>query len=228
MKTRFHPLTILVLAALLLPRSVAGQSNFNQGKILEKINSGGYSYLRVQTGQKTLWLAAPMTEIETGEPVLFSPGMLMENFTSPSLNRTFPQIYFTGTVLRPGEQKATGFSHNRSSMKQIPTEDMLHSVTPLEDGLSIRELIAQKEDLNGQVVTIRGLVTKFNASIMNRNWLHLRDASTGPDGKDLVVTTDETFEVGETVVLTGVVQIDQDFGFGYSYELLLTQAHRRP
>ncbi|NOZ75216.1 MAG: nucleotide-binding protein, partial [FCB group bacterium] len=104
--------------------------------------------------------------------------------------------------------------------------DKINQVHPLKDGLSIRAIHAQKKDLAGTKIKLRGLVTKYNAEIMGKNWLHIRDASTGDDGDDLVATTAETFTVGDVVVLEGTVTLDQNFGFGYSYELLLTEATR--
>ena len=41
---------------------------------------------------------------------------------------------------------------------------------------------------------------------------------------DLIVTTKATTSVGETVVLTGNIVLDKDFGAGYSYPVLLEDA----
>ncbi len=218
--------SLLTIALLFFPLSA--QSQFTSGKLLERINSGGYSYLRIESNNETFWLAAPLTDIKEGETIRFTKGMLMENFTSPSLNRTFPQIYFTGSVLSGDQQPRSSFNHSKKPSKDQPTvtADMIQNVHPLSSGISIQDLYTKKGELAGTKVKIRGIVTKYNADIMGKNWIHLRDASTGANGDDLVVTTSERFTVGEVVTLEGIVSLDQNFGFGYSYALLLTKAVR--
>lgn len=73
------------------------------GTVTEAINSAGYSYVRVQAGDDTIWLAAPETEVTVGSTVAWNGGMLMPNFRSSSLNRTFEVLYFVeGVTLVPG------------------------------------------------------------------------------------------------------------------------------
>lgn len=210
---------------------IDNRTQYTSGIVLEKLDSGGYSYLQVESENKTVWLAAPLTGAQAGETVRYSPGMLMENFTSPSMKRTFPEIYFTGTILRgnqspPPTGKTFDHSESQGSGPEPVTADKISRIQPLKDGFTIKAVQAQKKDLAGSKIMLRGVVTKYNADIMGKNWLHLRDASTGSQGHDLVVTTPESFTVGDVVVLEGTVALDQDFGFGYSYDLLLTEAKR--
>ena len=108
---------LLVLAALALPAAALAQSapgwtkttpgqqaapaapqgqSGNTGKVLETANAGGYTYLRVDTGGRETWIAVPETNIAPGSTVTWAPGAPMQNFHSKSLNRTFPQILFSG------------------------------------------------------------------------------------------------------------------------------------
>jgi hypothetical protein len=66
---------------------------------------------------------------------------------------------------------------------------------------------------------------KYNEQIMGRNWLHIRDGS-GTAGKDndLTVTTADKAAVGDVVVVKGKVQVDKDFGAGYSYPVIVEDA----
>jgi hypothetical protein len=67
---------------------------------------------------------------------------------------------------------------------------------------------------------------KFNGGILGRNWLHLQDG-TGDATQgthDLTVTTDATAAVGAVVTVTGTLVVDQDFGAGYIYPILLENA----
>jgi len=92
--------------------------------------------------------------------------------------------------------------------------------------IRIADLYAQSSTMAGQSVTVSGEVVKFNANILGRNWLHVRDGSGDETAKnhDLTVTTKETLKVGEKVTLTGVVGLNRDFSAGYKYPLLLEKA----
>ena len=80
------------------------------------------------------------------------------------------------------------------------------------------------EAYEGKTIQLRGEIVKFNPEIMNKNWVHLQDGSDF-DGKfDLTFTSDESFEVGSVVTVEGVLALNLDFGYGYSYEVLLENA----
>ncbi len=63
------------------------------GKVLETMNSSGYTYLQLDATQGKIWVAIPETQIKTGQTVTCTPGMTMYNFTSKTLNRTFEWEY---------------------------------------------------------------------------------------------------------------------------------------
>ena len=82
----------------------------------------------------------------------------------------------------------------------------------------------EKTQLKGKQVTVKGKVTKVNNGIMKRNFLHVQDGTGGRDTNDLIVTSAETANVGDQVVITGTVVLDTDFGFGYKYPLLVEKS----
>ena len=85
-------------------------------------------------------------------------------------------------------------------------------------------LYQEKASLSGHHVQLHGKIVKVNNAILNRNFLHLRDG-TGQDGSnDLTITSQDTAEVGDEVVVTGTITVDKDFGAGYTYPILLEQA----
>jgi len=102
----------------------------------------------------------------------------------------------------------------------------LAGITKAEGGKNVFEVFTEKSELANQKVSVRGKVVKTNAGIMNKDWLHVRDGS-GEEGKnDLTVTTTSKPlpNVGDTVVVTGTVTLDKDFGMGYQYPVLLEDA----
>ncbi len=66
-----------------------------KGKVLETMNTGGYTYLQVKTPDQTVWIAIPETKVEKGQQVVCKPGMTMTNFESKTLGRTFDSIVFS-------------------------------------------------------------------------------------------------------------------------------------
>lgn len=101
----------------------------------------------------------------------------------------------------------------------------LTGITKAEGGKTVAEVFAEKDQLAGQQVTFRGKVVKVNANIMGRNWLHVRDGSGDEGSNDLTVTTEGVLpEIGDTVLVTGQVAVNKDFGMGYVYGVIVEDA----
>ena len=99
-------------------------------------------------------------------------------------------------------------------------------IEAVEEGKNIAYVYANKDALAGNEITLRGKVVKYNPGILGWNFIHIQDGSgnaTAGDN-DLIVTTKADTAVGETVVLTGNLVLDKDFGAGYSYPVLLEDA----
>lgn len=75
------------------------QALTQQGTVASALNSGSYSYIEVSQGKGTRWLATNRMAVNKGDKIRFDEGMLMSNFHSKSLNRTFPAIYFVNQVV---------------------------------------------------------------------------------------------------------------------------------
>lgn len=82
------------MQAAAMPGAGAG----NSGVVKSATNAGGYTYLEVDQGGSTIWVAAPETAVKAGDKVVWEGGSTMQNFTAKSLNRTFEQIVFAGGV----------------------------------------------------------------------------------------------------------------------------------
>ncbi|MBI5049133.1 MAG: hypothetical protein HZB54_09370 [Deltaproteobacteria bacterium] len=94
----------------------------------------------------------------------------------------------------------------------------------VKDVQAVEELYAKKDKLNGKKVVVRGKVVKFNGGIMGRNWIHLQDGSGKQGTNDITITTNQNANVGDTVVATGVMAINKEFGGQYKYEVIIEQA----
>ncbi len=76
----------------------APAGNSLTGKVVETMNSGGYTYVLLENSGNKTWVAAPEAAVKVGQQVTCQPGMEMKNFTSKTLNRTFPSIIFSGGI----------------------------------------------------------------------------------------------------------------------------------
>jgi len=198
------------------------------GKVVETMDAATYTYVKVDTGQDELWAASGRFEIEVGDTVTVSLETPMENFHSDTLDRTFPLIYFASRILREGEtgQAGTTMPAGHPPITGAAPAAGSAAVEPAEGGKTVAEIWAGSASLAGSTVTIRGRVVKFNGGILGRNWLHLQDGSgdAAQSTHDLTVTTDAAAAVGAVVTVTGTVVVDQDFGAGYVYPILVENA----
>ena len=97
-------------------------------------------------------------------------------------------------------------------------------VEPLDGGMTIAEIIAAYEQIEGQEVSLRARVTKFSANILEKNWITLQDGTgTAPNDK-ITATTMETVKTGEVFTIEGIVKTDVNLGGGYLYKVLLEEA----
>lgn len=202
----------------------------HKGKVLQTINSGGYTYieLRKKSGDK-IWLAVPATEIAVGSQQTFNPGMVMQGFESKTLKRTFDQIVFTelatGATAGKGDKKISGKSPGSGGTVSPDVKVKVKKATG-NNAYTVSELYKNKAKLNKKKIVVRGKVVKVSSNIMGKNWVHLRDGS-GSHAKgdfNLVVTSKSIPAEGEVVLVNGTLYKNKDFGGGYKYEVIVEDA----
>ena len=175
------------------------------GVVVETMNSGGYTYARLDNAGTQVWVAGPETKLGIGARLGAMSGTLMTAFHSDSLKRTFDRIYFVNTYAR---------------QTAAPTTSNEKLAVASGGGKALADVIADKDALAGKPVVVRGRVVKLNSGIMDRNWIHLSDGGTS----DLLVTTHDTTKLGDIVVARGIVATHQDFGAGYKYDVMIENA----
>ena len=193
------------------------------GKVTQTMDVSQYTYVEIDTGGALVWVAGPVTQVKVGDAVEVSGGIQMANFRSNTLERTFEKIHLVSAIRVKSQQKAS--SESAPGGGDAGAESRVSGIERIEGGHTVGEIIAGRTSLAGSEVAVRGKVIKMNASIMGRNWLHLADGTVGPDGeREITVSTEDTAEVGSTVVVRGTVATDRDFGSGYNYSVLIEDA----
>jgi len=237
----FNTIILIIITLLLLSipilsfskSNIHDTSSFNQtpvykGTVVETMNSGGYTYVQLNLGDKKIWIAGPQMAVNKGEVLqTFSKGGEMRDFKSKSLNKEFPVIFFVGNLYKEGTNPFTQvhdpdnltIKEGRSSIDL----DFRGLKKPLK-GYTVEQIYAKKATLLNQEINLRAKVVKANSKIMGKNWYHIQDG-TGQEGKnDLILTSQDKVEPGNTVLVKGTLVKDKDFGNGYKYDLMLVNA----
>lgn len=199
------------------------------GKVVETMDAATYTYVLVDTGKAKLWAAAPKFNVKAGDVVTVADAMPMANYQSKTLKRTFDVVYFSGAISSAGKALTSALpplpaGHPGIGNEAKPPALELTGIKRAEGGQTVAEIYAGKGKLAGKPISVRGRVVKYNAMIMGKNWLHLRDGSGAEGSNDLVITTTATAKVGDLVLASGVLTLNRDFGSGYSFDLIVEDA----
>ena len=201
-----------------------------RGTVLETMNAAGYTYVLLETSQGQQWFATQSVAVAVGDVVQTDSGLAMEDFRSEALGRSFDTIYFSDGLqnLSAGAMPADAAPPGLPAGHPVePLEFVDNAAVPaFEEGKDIAWVYANRDSLGGETVTLRGMVVKYNPNILGTNFLHIRDGSgDAADGSnDMIVTTQAKVAVGQTIVVSGKLILDKDFGVGYSYPLLVEEA----
>lgn len=235
MKT--HSMKFFVVASIIGVLLMSCQSGQNQQSaeklqpgthkivVMEVLQTSNYTYLLADENELETWLALPKMEAKEGDIFYYTGGFEMTNFESKELGRTFASVYFLESVSStPINVKTDEPVPNPHTSGTITVEKQKVEIQPASGGITIADLFANKDSYAGKTVRIKGQVMKFNDAIMKRNWAHLQDGTEYSGKYDLTVTTDVEVAVGDIVTFEGVIALNKDFGYGYSYEVLLENA----
>ena len=247
MRSALRNLTILILSSLFLaacgetgstqvaeaqrpPSPQSGSSATGiQGKVLSTMDSGGYTYVRIQVDGKEIWAAGPTTVVQPGDQITVVGAMEMKDFHSKTLDRTFESLWFASKLVKAGEATSmagdeVATAHAGVGAAAVGLMVTAGSIPKAADGYSVAELFAKRKDLSMKQVSVRGKVVKFNPNIMGKNWLHIQDGTGEPGANDLTLTCDTAAKVGDIILVRGSLALEKDFGAGYKYAVMIEDA----
>ena len=208
------------------PAMTAPSTAVVTGVILEVKDVDSYTYIRLKTKDGETWAAVSTTPLKVGATVTIGDAMVMKNFESKSLKKTFPSIVFGNLG---GSNKSVGDPHAGSPKVADTTPIKVPKATGA-NARTVAEVITKSAELKDKPVRVRGKVVKYSGAIMGKNWIHLRDGSgTDADNtNDILVTSATPAKLGDVVTVAGVVRVNKDFGAGYSYKVLIEEATIQP
>ncbi len=217
--------------------NTAASENVLSGVVLEVKDVPDFTYLRLKTDDGEVWAAVMSASVKVGATVQLQNPVVMKNFTSKAMNKTFPMIVF-GSLLGERKTMSNGMSkpeaaanpHAGGSPASSKTAELGKGerITKASgaNAYTVAEINTKTATLKDKTVVVRGKVVKYNGGIMDKNWIHLRDGSgSAKDGSDdILVTTSNPAQAGDVITVKGVVHTDKNFGSGYSYKVLIEDA----
>lgn len=235
MKSIFVVLLMLYINAAWSADKPAPAANGSEvkGEVLEVKDVPSYTYLRLKTADGEIWAAVGTAPVKKGAKVTIVNSMVMNNFESKLLNRKFDKILFGGLAgadAKPLAAAAAPVTRAGHGAKAESVPDAKVAKATGADARTVAEIIGKSTDLKDKAVAVRGKIVKYSAGIMGKNWIHLRDGSgsAADSTNDVLVTTADQAKLGDIVLVKGVVRTDKDFGSGYSYKVLVTDAKLQP
>jgi len=206
------------------PPPTASAATVVSGEVLEVRDVESYTYLRLKTKDGETWAAVSRAPVKTGAKVTIENVTVMKNFESRSLKRTFPTILFgslAGAATSPP---------GAATAKVADAADVKVPKASGPNARTVAEILTRSAELKDKPVLVRGRIVKYNAAIMGKNWIHLRDGSgsAADNTNDLLVTTTSQAKTGDIVAVKGIVRTDKDFGSGYAYKVLVEDATLQP
>lgn len=195
----------------------------NSGVIQEAIQVSSYTYCLVKEGSAEYWIAISKMPVKEGQTLYFNKSAEMIDFHSKELDRTFPSIYFiANTSTNPNIVTGSNQMQQQPQKPKIVKNKI--EVEKADGGITIAELYANREKYAGKRVKIRGEVTNFTDEILNKYWAHIQDGTDHDGNFDLTVTTLDTVNPGTVVTFEGIIELNKDFGSGYSYAIIMQEA----
>ena len=197
----------IFISIILISTSAYTQDSSNElhrVTVKESIQTNSYTYLLVEENDSEWWIAAPKMTPVSDAVYYYLGEMKMKNFHSKELDRDFESVTF---------------------VEDLVFEEIYRSGKyPIKGGVTIANLFINKDEYDGQVIKVRGKVTKYNDNIMGKNWIHLNDGTNVLGNRDFVVTSSMTTKVGEIITVKGKIFKHVDLGHGYKYEILMEEA----
>lgn len=194
----------LIYLTVLFLFSVSFAQSGHKGKVVNTMNVEGYTYMEIESNAEKIWIAAPQLEVKVGDNIEASAGMLMTDFYSKTLKKTFKEIYFVTYV--------TVVKDKKNEVKKVDQKAV---------EISLSELFKNKEKYNGKSIRFKGVVTKASLNIMGKNWFHIAGESEKEKGYDVVVSTGDTASQNDKVFVEGILSLDKNIGGGYQFPVFI-------
>lgn len=202
-------------------------------EVAEVIQGSTYTYLKVKEKGNEKWIAVTRQDAVAGDVFYYDQELQMNNFHSKEIDRTFEIIYFVNNISKTpigtentGEMGAMGgmMGGGQHSGKVNATQNSAIHLEKKDGELTIANVFANRNEYVSKEFEIRGIVVKVNEQVMDKNWIHIQDGTSDNGNFDLTLTSSELPAVNDEITVKGKLTLNKDFGYGYSYEVIMEDA----
>ncbi|MDA3833623.1 MAG: hypothetical protein PF495_09520 [Spirochaetales bacterium] len=232
-------------------KTVDTQDAVLKASIVEFKDVTNYTYLDLKDSTGRIWAAIPKAPVETGDEIELANIIVMKDFHSKSLDKTFATILFAvpfskesnascplPNVKTPSKTMAgmpSGMMSGDMPRGAVPragtgagkSREMLRDIRVIkatgDNAYTIEEIYAEKKALAKSTVKVRAKVVKFLPNIMGKYWIHIQDGTGSAEkmNNDLTATTVETVNIGDEIIVQGALSVDKNLGSGYVFAALI-------
>ena len=228
---RIFVMLILVVVFSSCVRNKNGQMTQNQlpvdGKafeVVEVIQGSSYTYIKANENKAEKWMAVSRQDVQTGAVYYYDEALPMSNFHSKEIDRTFEQIFFVNTISTTPLAQAQ-MKPLEGHMGKVDNQQNSAITLEKQAGeFTVAQIFADRNDYSGKEIEIRGIVVKVNEQVMGKNWIHIQDGTNDSGNFDLTVTSADLPAVNDEITIKGKIILNKDFGYGYTYEVIMEDA----
>src|ERR1035437_8660224 len=127
-----------------------------EGKVVETMNAGGYTYISLEKDGKKGWVAVPGAEVAVGQEIKVKPGTEMGLFSSRTLKRSFDNIIFSPGLVTEAHSQPTQTQPAAEGAMKLPAGHKAVDINAKPRGMAaVMNSPAggeAKGDLSGKVV----------------------------------------------------------------------------
>ncbi len=193
-------------------------------EVIEVIQGSSYTYIRAKESLGEKWMAVSKQDVKTGGVYYYDDALPMNNFHSNEIDRTFEEIFFVNNIsttpVGHGQMNAT-----QNHMGKVDVQKNSSITLEKQPGeITVAQIFGNRSNFSEKEVEIRGVVVKVNEQVMGKNWIHIQDGTSDGGNFDLTVTSADLPAVNDEITVKGKIILNKDFGYGYTYEVIMEDA----
>jgi hypothetical protein len=247
-------LLAIVLAVLFARGSRSRPTEQIETRVVRRVEqTADFTYLELEDGGDTLWLATPRVEVDVGDRVHFEPNREFRDFEVRSLKRKFDRLLSADRLYKldadgqPVALRPASTAHGHDPMNGAHGGMGAHGgiaghggisghgstrgadvkvpqLDKAEGGHTLAEIAADPAKFSDQQVKVRGMVVWTLPGLrLDRRAMYRLQDGSGAD--PLPFTTTQEVEVGDLVVISGKLATDRDFGGVARYKVIVEGAN---
>ena len=193
-------------------------------EVVEVIQGNSYTYIKAKENMAEKWMAVSKQEVQAGSVYYYDEALPMSNFHSKEIDRTFDEIFFVNSIsttpLAQAQPKAMEGHKGKVDIQQnsaITLEKQAGEIT-------VAQIFGNRSNFSEKEVEIRGIVVKVNEQVMGKNWIHIQDGTSDNGNFDLTITSADLPKLNDEITVKGKIILNKDFGYGYTYEVIMEDA----